>query len=111
MRLYWSSTAVERSMRVPMAYWLFSHTNSTGSFHTEAMFMVSWNVPWLLAPSPRKQMAIWSVFLCLQASASPAAAGPPRLLPRKRWKAPADLVLHVSLEAAFLEAAEENHFA
>ncbi len=38
-----------------MPYWLFSHRNTTGSFHTEAMFRLSWKLPSLDAPSPKKQ--------------------------------------------------------
>ncbi len=58
-----------------MPYRLFSHTNSTGSFHSAAMFSVSWNTPWLLAASPRKQMAISSPPFSWIALAMPAASG------------------------------------
>ena len=37
-----------------VAYWLFSHTNSTGNFQMLAMFNASWKAPLLLAPSPKK---------------------------------------------------------
>src|SRR2546421_267925 len=37
-----------------VAYWLFSHTNTTGSFQMAAMLSPSWNAPLLLAPSPKK---------------------------------------------------------
>jgi len=36
------------------AYWLFSQTNTMGSFQTEAMFSDSWNSPSAAAPSPKK---------------------------------------------------------
>ena len=36
------------------AYWLFSQTKTTGSFHTAAMLSASWNSPSAAAPSPKK---------------------------------------------------------
>src|SRR6218665_4004293 len=48
-------TAVDRCVEVDMPYWLFSHTNTTGSFQRAAMFRLSWKAPSLFAPSPKKQ--------------------------------------------------------
>jgi len=56
---------------------LFSQTKTTGSLNEEAMFIASWKVPRLEAPSPKKQMATASVFLYLQANAAPTEIGCP----------------------------------
>ena len=34
-------------------YWLFWHTKTTGSDHTEARFSDSWKAPMFVAPSPK----------------------------------------------------------
>ena len=54
-----------RRSGLPLAYangtsvanWLFSQTNSTGSFQMLAMFSPSWNAPLLTAPSPKNATA------------------------------------------------------
>ena len=45
------------STGVDSAYWLFSQQKMTGSFQTEARFMLSWRTPWLAPPSPKKATA------------------------------------------------------
>jgi hypothetical protein len=45
-------TAEWRWIAVPIPYWLLTTTNTIGSFHSAARFMVSPNVPWFEAPSP-----------------------------------------------------------
>ena len=52
---------------------LFSHTNSSGSFHSAAMFMVSWKVPRVTAPSPKQTTAMRPSPRTLADSAAPAA--------------------------------------
>ena len=56
-------------------YWLFSHTNRTGSRQTAARFTASWNAPMLVAPSPKKQTVTCPVLRILPAQASPQAIG------------------------------------
>ena len=48
------SPAVTLSAVVNAATPLSSHTNSTGSFHSAARFIDSWNAPSATAPSPKK---------------------------------------------------------
>ena len=60
-----------------MAYWLFSHTYTTGSFQMAAIFRASWKGPRLAAPSPKKQRMIWSRFCILRLSPTPTAMGMP----------------------------------
>lgn len=54
-------TAVTEPIAVYSMYRLFSHTNTTGSFHTAARFSASWKAPMLVVPSPKKQTAAWQV--------------------------------------------------
>ena len=65
-----------------MAYWLFSHTYTTGSFQIAAMLVVSCRMPCSSAPSPKKQMATAPVFCSLAVSAAPVARPmPPPTMP------------------------------
>ena len=41
LRVYSSGLAAARKFDVPIPYWLFSHTNRQGSFHSAAMLNVS----------------------------------------------------------------------
>jgi hypothetical protein len=70
-----SVAASERASAVPIAYRLFSHTNSTGSFHSAARFNDSWNSPSATAPSPKKQAAMPPRSCSCSASARPTASG------------------------------------
>jgi len=56
-----SVTAEWRPSAVPIPNWLFVTMNTTGSFHSAAMFSVSPNVPWLDAPSPNTHSVTSSV--------------------------------------------------
>ena len=67
--------AVAYSTGVDSAYWLFSQTNITGSFHTEARFILSWSTPWLAPPSPKKATATLSVPFTRLVRAAPTARG------------------------------------
>ena len=49
-----------------VANWLFSQTNSTGSFQMLAMFSPSWKAPLFTAPSPKNATATRSVFSSLK---------------------------------------------
>ena len=60
---------------VESAYWLFSQTKITGSFHTAARLSDSWKTPWLEAPSPKKATATLSVPCSLAARPAPVASG------------------------------------
>ncbi len=67
----------ERASAVPIAYRLFSQTNSTGSPQIAARLIDSWNSPSAIAPSPKKQAVTRSRPASLSASASPTASGSP----------------------------------
>jgi len=54
---------------------LFSQTNTTGAFHTTAMFSASWNAPMFVAPSPKKHTATCPVPSSCAAQAAPSAIG------------------------------------
>ena len=56
-----SVTAEWRSSAVPMPNWLLVTMKTTGSFHSAARFIVSPNVPWLEAPSPKLHSVTSSV--------------------------------------------------
>ena len=56
-------------------YWLFSHTKTTGAFHTAARLSASWNAPMLVVPSPKKQTATWPDFRYCADHAAPSAIG------------------------------------
>ena len=56
-------------------HWLFSMTNSTGSFHTAARFKASWKSPSLVAPSPVKVAATRFSPRSWAARARPSATG------------------------------------
>ena len=76
------STAVAIRSGVCSPYWLFWQTNTTGSFHTAAMFRASWKAPMLLAPSPKLTTVTRSVPSSWAASARPLAIGmPPPTMP------------------------------
>src|SRR5487761_477668 len=70
-------TAVVFEIGVYSPYRLFSQTNITGSFITEAMLSDSWKAPILAAPSPKKVIATWFVPLYHEESAAPTATGSP----------------------------------
>ena len=65
------STDVVARYEVVSAYWLFSHTKTTGSRHTAARFSDSWNTPWLEAPSPKNATTTVSSPRSFAASAAP----------------------------------------
>jgi hypothetical protein len=72
-----STTDSARSIRVPIAYRLFSQRKSTGSFQSEARFSASWNSPSATAPSPKTQ-AVTRIRPCrASANARPTAIGRP----------------------------------
>ena len=56
-----SVTAEWRSSAVPIPNWLFVTMKTIGSFHSAARFIVSPNVPWFDAPSPKMQSVTSSV--------------------------------------------------
>ena len=56
-------------------YWLFSHTNTTGSGQTAAKLTASWNAPMLVVPSPKKQTVTAPFSLIWSAHAMPQAIG------------------------------------
>ena len=56
-----------------VANWLFSQTNSTGSFQMLAMFSPSWNAPLLTAPSPKNATATRPVFSSFELYPPPQA--------------------------------------
>ena len=58
-----------------IAHWLFSHTNTTGSFLTEAKFIDSWKTPSSVAPSPKKLTASSPPPFICAANAAPTAMG------------------------------------
>src|SRR4029077_771514 len=51
------ATEVTLPIGVYSMYRLFSHTNTTGSFHTTARLSDSWNAPMLVVPSPKNATA------------------------------------------------------
>ena len=51
--------------------------NTVGVFQTAAMFSASWNVPMLVAPSPKNVSATWGSLRSLKAIAAPTAIGSP----------------------------------
>ena len=63
-------------------YWLFSHTYTTGSFHSEPNRIPSWKGPRAAAPSPKNTTDTWSVPRILLASAVPVPGPmPPATIP------------------------------
>src|SRR6478672_13582211 len=74
------SLATDQVLDVVSAYPLFSATKMAGRFHTEARFIDSSVVPWLLAPSPKNATLTPPVPLSLAARPAPQTAGgpPPR---------------------------------
>ena len=66
---YCSCAGVERPQ------WLFSTTNTTGSFHTAARFSASWKSPSLVAPSPVNAAATRRSPRSCAARARPSATG------------------------------------
>ena len=62
---------------VDSAYWLFSQTNTTGRFHTAAMFTPSWKAPVLLPPSPKNATVTRSLPRIFCARPAPVAMGTP----------------------------------
>src|SRR5579875_1890633 len=69
-------------MGVISAYKLFSQNRTHGSFHSAAIFNDSWNVPWLVAPSPKNVRATRPFFARRAPSAAPTAVGiPPATIP------------------------------
>jgi hypothetical protein len=48
-----SSTEETRFQLVPMPHWLFSQTETSGSFQILARLSASWKAPWWMAPSPK----------------------------------------------------------
>jgi hypothetical protein len=69
------STAVTAPIAVYSMYWLFSHTNTTGAFHTAAMLSASWKAPMLVVPSPKKHTATWPLLRYWADHAAPSAIG------------------------------------
>ena len=59
------------------AYPLFSQKKTTGSAHTAARFIASWNAPWAGAPSPKKATATLPSARSWAAVAAPTAMGRP----------------------------------
>ncbi len=67
---------------VDSANWLFSQTNTTGSFQIAARFIASCVVPCSAAPSPKKHATTARLRSVLAVSAAPAASGgPPPTMP------------------------------
>ena len=67
---------------VDIAERLFTQTNSTGSFHTEARFTDSWKEPVPVAPSSKNATVTWGDFFSRWLSADPTAMGmPPPTIP------------------------------
>ena len=62
---------------VDSAQWLFSQTNTAGTFQSCARFSASWKVPMFVAPSPKKASATRGSPRSLNASAAPAIPGSP----------------------------------
>src|SRR5919202_1799333 len=71
---------------VDSAQWLFSQTNTAGTFHSCARLSDSWNVPMFVAPSPKNATATRGSSRNWNASAAPTLAG-------------AEALLHLLLEA------------
>src|SRR6185437_17015316 len=71
------SLATDQVLAVDSAYPLFSATKTAGRFHTEARFIDSSVVPWLLAPSPKNATLTPLVPLSLAARAVPQISGGP----------------------------------
>ena len=69
------STDVVARYEVVSAYWLFSHTKTTGSRHTAARFSDSWKTPWFEAPSPKNATTTVSSPRSFAASAAPHDSG------------------------------------
>ena len=67
------STANCLSSGVEYAYWLFSSTNTTGSFCTPAQFIASWKSPREVEPSPNQVSAQRGSPRSLNAIAMPVA--------------------------------------
>ena len=67
------STANCLSSGVEYAYWLFSSTNTTGSFWTPAQFIASWKSPLEVEPSPNQVSAQRASPRSLNAIAIPVA--------------------------------------
>ena len=62
-----------RAAGMETAYWLFWHTNTTGSCSIEAMFMHSYSRPELEVPSPKVTIAARPLASSLDDSAAPVA--------------------------------------
>ena len=76
------SLATDQLLAVDSAYPLFSAMKTTGRFHTQARFIDSSVVPWLLPPSPKNATLTPPVPLILAASAVPQiSGGPPPTMP------------------------------
>src|SRR6185503_7417811 len=71
------SLATDQVLDVLSAYPLFSATKMAGRFHTEARFIDSSVVPWLLPPSPKNATLTPPLPLSLAASPVPQASGAP----------------------------------
>ena len=69
--------AVAFSLATLIAQALSSQTNTTPRLQRAARFRLSWNAPWLAAPSPKKATAMSSRPIFLKASAWPTAVGIP----------------------------------
>src|ERR1700683_5851629 len=70
-----SLTAVERSVGIDTAHPLFSHRNTAGSFLTAHKLRLSWKVPRLLVPSPKKHSTTLSSPFTRIDSPAPVAMG------------------------------------
>lgn len=65
-----------------MAYWLFSHTKTTGSFQMAAIFRLSWKLALLAAPSPKKETTTLPLFCNTVLNPAPTERGmPPETMP------------------------------
>src|SRR3984885_2744216 len=69
------SLATDQALAVLSAYPLFSAMKIAGRFHTQARFIDSSVVPWLLPPSPKNATPTPPVPLILAASAVPQISG------------------------------------
>jgi len=76
------SVATDQVLAVDSAYPLFSATKMAGRFHTDARFIDSSVVPWLLPPSPKNATLTPPVPFSFAASAVPQiSGGPPPTMP------------------------------
>ena len=72
-----SAIFIVSAVDVVDAYRLFSSTKIAGRFQTAHRLRFSWNGPRLVAPSPKKHTATWSVLRCTALSAAPATRPKP----------------------------------